>query len=514
METRPVSSARFQMEALHPIIVAEEKLSHTEEPKNKHTIGLRTRQVPPLQYAKVDAAIEVLQKRIESPTYQPNYPPDVFWEKPGLDRTLELEIWTNLKKLGVTESVDEGWDAYLYLVDAIHQNPAVQEQLFPHIKFAHLHRLCRLLAETKPKTHRQYLRLLSVMTYINYYGGPLQQFEFVALIDNAGKGLRRVHREDFAYARDVYNDLMQGRLPCVSANLPLEYLTLQGVSFKPSVYSLSSLASQAARSSDMSAMRGVFKAFETHNITPNRITYLSQLKYFIDKQDLPGLRMGLRMMRSLNMEIGIDGLNHCMDGYSRLGRLDVSLMIYRLLRHNLSPEAWEYGDEMEIDNMIAKLGEEYIFFEADIVPNRTTYRTAIKAMAYHGHFHLAVETLLEMANDPNSAVQEPGLEEYRSLFLGFRKHAVPPGMHGDSGWTLANLREIFKRFLELPSTTQINHFTLHIIMTAFDKCTDNDVAELRIIWRHIHQAFAVTPIKPKSRSTTALLKKRLFPDER
>jgi hypothetical protein len=515
-ETRPVSFARFQTEALRPIALAEEKLSHMTEPKSKYFNGSQTRHVRPLQYAKVDAAIEVLQRRAENPTYQPSYPPDVFWEKNGLDPALELEIWINLKTMSVTNSVDEGWNAYLYLVDAIHQNPVVQEQLFPHVKFAHLHRLCRLLAGNVPKTHRQYLRLLSVMTYINYYGGPLQQFEFTALIDNAGQGWRKVHREDFAHARDVYNDLMQGRLPSVSANLSPEYSTLRGVTFGPDAYSLSSLASQAARSLDMSAMRGVFKAFDKHGVTPNRITYLSQLKYFIEKRDLSGLRMSLRLMRSLNLEIGIDGLNHCMDGYSRLGRLGVSIMIYRLLRHNLKPGAWEYGDESEIDSIVALLGEEYIFVEAGVVPDQITYQTAIQVMAYHGHFFLAVEALLDMltsANESNSAVSEPGLTEYRSLFLGFSRHAVPPSTHGDSGWTLPNLREIFMKFLELPSDTQINHFTLYSIMTAFDKCTDRDDAELRIIWRRIHATFDVTPIKPHSISTTAMLKKRLFPEE-
>ncbi|KAF5321028.1 hypothetical protein D9619_001091 [Psilocybe cf. subviscida] len=515
-ETRPVSSARFQTEALRPIIVAEEKLSHTTESKNKHTNGSKTHHVLPLHYAKVDAAIEVLQKRAENPTYQPNYPLDVFWEKTGLDPALELDIWMNLKKMGTTDSVDEGWDAYLYLVDVIHQNPVVQEQLFPHIKFAHLHRLCRLLATNVPKTHRQYLRLLSVMTYINYYGGPLQQFEFTALIDNAGKGWRRVHREDFAHARDVYNDLMQGRLPSISADLPQEYSTLRGVTFEPDVYSLSSLASQAARSLDLSAMRGVFKAFEKHGVVPNRITYLSQLKYYIDKRDLAGLRMSLQRMRSLNLEIGIEGLNHCMDGYSRLGRVEVSIMIYRLLRHNLTPETWEYGDEDEIDDVAAQLGEEYIFVEADLVPDQITYRTAIQVMSYHGHFYLALEALLDMlspAVESNGVVSEPGLVEYRSLFLGFSRHAAPSSMQSDSGWTLVNLREIFMKFLELPSDTQINHFTLQSIMTAFDKCTDHDDAELRIIWRRIHAAFDVTPIKPNSLSTTAMLKRRLFPEE-
>ena len=103
--------------------------------------------------------------------------------------------------LGVLESTvsaPEAWDAYTTLCNMIPDNHDIASK--PFIPFAHLHRLCRLLSSNRPKTHLQFLRLLSALNFIRSTGGRIHLHEWNAIVDHAGRGWRKARPEDWENA--------------------------------------------------------------------------------------------------------------------------------------------------------------------------------------------------------------------------------------------------------------------------------------------------------------------------
>ncbi|KAF8974733.1 hypothetical protein BDZ97DRAFT_1646799 [Flammula alnicola] len=407
---------------------------------------------------------------------------------------------------------------------------ALVQQRIQHVPFSHLHRFCRLLARNRPKTHRQFLRLLSVMTYIKHCGGELKKHEFNALIDHAGKGWRKTHPEDVAKAMGVFNDLMAGRMPGSSEYAPADQQALGGPPFQPDIYTVTSLISIAARGEDTMTLRGLSALMRDAELTPNRITHLAMLRYFVERADMTGFRATLQKMRQLGLDLGLDGLNACIMAYSQHRRLDVVLMVYRLLRHNMVPEL--YRGEGDINDAVAQLGEEFIFVEEEIVPDKATYTSVIQTMAYHGQFRGTIEVFIDMLSSPNEepgaplvptesgelqpARYEPTPGIYRAIFLGFSKYAVPPFdvTAEEPDWTHDNLLELFDRFLALPPDTHLTQANVYIVMAAFAKTTASDLDAMRDAWKAIDGRFGIKLNKPDADSRLVKLKKQLFPDDR
>ncbi|KAF9481985.1 hypothetical protein BDN70DRAFT_790967, partial [Pholiota conissans] len=406
----------------------------------------------------------------------------------------------NLQILGRTMSVDDAWTAYVYLIDTLSEYPRVQERI-PQIPFSHLHRFCRVLSRHRPKTHRQFLRLLSVMMYIKHCDGDMKQWALNALVDLAGKGWRKTQPSVIAKQMDVFNDLLAGCMPGASEYAPESQNMMLNLAFKADVYTLTSLVTVAARGSDAGTLRELAAMMGKSGLVPNRVAHVAMLRYYEQRRDLPGLRATLQRMRQLNVDLGVEGLNACISAYSRLQKLDVVLMIYRLLRHNVIPE--KYRGENDIIETGAQLAEEFIFVEEDVVADKITYVSVIQSMTYHGHFRASMEIFMDMlamtqrkadnAVGPDSQKNEfePTIAVYRAIFLGFARHAIKPSQVRNSkrDWTLDNLRKFFSRFLLLPSDTHITQAQLWMILDAFGKTSDWDDDELRQVWVAIDMRF-------------------------
>ncbi|KAF8165098.1 hypothetical protein B0H34DRAFT_617319, partial [Crassisporium funariophilum] len=371
------------------------------------------------------------------------------------------------------------------------------------IPFSHLHRLARLLANNAPKTHRQFLRLLAVLTYLKHCGGNIQQHEWNALVDHAGKGWRKTRQEDFTNAMNVFNDMRAGRLPGSWDLLPPDVEVLEeGPSVEPDIYTYTSLLSIAARAMDGQALRNISTLMSNAGLAPNRITHLALLRYFTLQKNLGGVRATLLKMRQQDLTLGMDGLNACMWAFGNNGRLDIVMLIYQLLRHNMLPET--YRGAGDITEVAGQLGEEFIFVEPEMKPDLATYTTVVQTMAYRGHFDPCVNVFMDMLTFDNTGNDVPLKAEeatlptpstgtmpiFRAFFLGFSRHAVSPSKHTKrSTWTLKNLRQIFDLFLSLPEDSNPSHTTIYLIMVAFDNASGHDIDLLRNVWNAVDRRF-------------------------
>ena len=442
-------------------------------------------------------------------------------KKPPLQDSVS-QLIQHLKVMATTDSVDEGWNSYVCLVDLISGTPSLHRHV-QHIPFAHLHRMARLLSRNRPQTRRQFLRLLAVLTYLNYWGGKLKQHEWNALVAHAGSGWRKTKLEDFGNAMKVFNDMRAGRLPGSSDLLPPDREFLEGPVSQPDIYTYTSLLAIASRATDGKNLYNISSMLTKAGLPPNRITHLSLMRYFTLKADLGGIRATLLKMRQQDLELGLDGLNACLWAYGRSARLDIVMMIYRILRHNVLPETSEQKD---INDTIGQLGEEYIFVEPELQPNEITLTTVIQVMAYYGHFTSTLNVFMDMLSfanlekgaplERNSAGEyeptsyKPSLAVFRAIFLGFSRHAKH--VQHDSDWNMDNLSEIFDLFLELPPDSNLTRNTIYLIMLAFDKASGRDIKMLRDVWMRMERRFGNVFHKAHSVSRLAKLKRLLFPE--
>ena len=434
------------------------------------------------------------------------------------------QLLQHLEVIGSTDSVREGWSSYVFLVDFISGSPNVRKHV-QHIPFAHLHRLARLLARNRPPTHQQFLQLLAVLTYIHYWGGELKQHEWNALVAHAGSGWRKTKLENVKNAMKVFNDMRAGRLPGTSDFLPPDREFLEGPPVEPDIYTYTSLLAIASRTVRTKHVHNISSMLTKAGLPPNRITHLSLMRYFTLRADFDGIRLTLLKMRQQGLELGLDGLNSCLWAYGRNGRLDIVTMIYRILRHNVLPET--STGQKDINDIIRRLEEEYIFMEPGIQPNVVTFTAVIQIMAYHGHFSYTIDIFMDMLSFKNlekgAPVEEisagvykpisyqPSLAVFRAIFLGFSRHAKPIQDYSD--WNMDNLSHIFDLFLELPSNSNPNHNTIYFIMLAFDKASGRDIKILRDIWMRIDRRFGLVLHKAHSASRLARLQHLLFEEE-
>ncbi|PPQ79558.1 hypothetical protein CVT25_003440 [Psilocybe cyanescens] len=448
-----------------------------------------------------------------------------FEKPPPLETTVHLR--EHLDVLGKTDSVNTAWASYTYLIDTISSHPIIYSRL-KRIPYSHLHRFVRLLAHNRPRTHIQYLRLLSVMTYIVHVGGTLKQPEWNALIDHIGAGRRTTVAEDMERALAAFRSMSTGRLPGSSDFEMFETLPAQS-SFEPDVYTMTILLSLAARAHDPATLKQISNAMVQTGIVPNRITHLSLLRYFTEKKDLSGVRRTLQKMRQSGLELGVDGLNACIWAYGNNGRLDVSLMIYRALRHNTFSEKDRALDD--VHPTLAALQEEHIFVGDGMIPNEISYTALIQVMAYHGQFVPTIKIFIDMlstenleygapvepseSGTPKPLPYAPTIAVFRAVFLGFSKHGISPSLVRDPDeldWTLKNLLEIFDRFLALPSNTTLTHSVLYIIITAFVQTSGGDMDVIRQAWLALDERFGIVFHKEHSQSRLVKMKQALFPD--
>jgi hypothetical protein len=452
--------------------------------------------------------------------------------------SIDLDAWRQslLRTLATTQSAAEAWETYSNLLD-LPDDRAVGK---PRVPFAHMHRLIRILARHRPKTRKQFLRLLSVINAIKEAGGEIKLHEWNALIDGAGKGWRKTYIDDFRTSLGMYQDMISGRAPGKSlARDQDENELLQIPPVDPDIYTYTILISLASRTLHAPAFRYATSLLAASGLPPNRVTHLALLRYFTFTKQLSGVRSTLLKMQEQNLELGLDGVNACLWAYGHNGRVDLVMMVYRLFRHNMSPETY-VGDD-DVASVAHRLRtEEHIIIPPDMKPNEVAFTSVIQILAHHGNLLATLTVFMDMVSSENlemgaplvpdeNGVLKPGsysptLPVFRAIFLGFSRHGVrllkdgtaPPQFRatnppGQPAWSLTNLQELFDTFLMLPEYTIISRSTVYWIMVAFEKTSGNDVTLLRRVWKQLKNRFKGPVYGPNNRLRRIQVK--LFPED-
>ncbi|KAL1944218.1 hypothetical protein VTO73DRAFT_3403 [Trametes versicolor] len=423
------------------------------------------------------------------------------------------------EKLAAATDLDEAWRLYQ---DLLQHRPAYLQQSIPH---KYLHSFAAALvkkSKSKPaykaRTRTVFLRLLSVLNTIYYTGGQLRLWEWNALIDCAGRGWRKTRVDDFQAALHIYRDMVANRAPGSSFagdTLIPEHDASRIASqpVEPDVVTYTSLISIAGRTLNPELLHLAESYLVSSGIPPNRITFLAYLRFYARKGRLGSVRsMMFRVMENA-WPLSQDGTNALIYAFGRNGRHDVSGLIYRVLRHHLLEED-SLQDDPAVESAVSHLEEhERIVIPPDMKPDAVTYYTLIQVYAYHGCFRDCLDvfsdmmtspepitgTLEDMANYvPGTVLPSPILPIFRSLFLGFARHATLPDdlastefaydVHGEPAWrpwTLEQLHTLFGDFIELPHEARPSSRTVYWLLVAFAITSGYDRAILRSVWERL-----------------------------
>ncbi|KAF7966942.1 hypothetical protein HWV62_36404 [Athelia sp. TMB] len=443
------------------------------------------------------------------------------------------EVHAALKTIATTQSAEDAWQAYRTL-STLHstsgpplgESQAQQRKSRPGpiIPFAFSHRLARLLSSVQPRTRTLFMRLLTVLADIKKDGGTLQLWEWNALIDCAGKpGWRRTRPADYRAALDVYQDMVSQIRPKES-NAEDQPDVSETAIATPDIVTYTTLLHIAARTREPETLHHARTLFQESGIPPNRVAHLIMLHFFTHTGRLSGVRSTILRMRDQGFHLGLDGVNACLTAFARNARPDVASTIYRVLRHNVTPEisVGEHG----IDAAIRYLDTvEGIIVPKDMIPDRVTYTMTIQTLAYHGDLMQALQVFEDMLSTPDLEPFAPRnissggknapsyypttLPVFRALFLGFARHAILPGsrpsetftssglsarlksLHkpSESPWTFTNLQSLFASFLELPPGTRPSDSTVYWILVAFSKTTGDNDDILMKVWEQLQSRF-------------------------
>jgi hypothetical protein len=417
----------------------------------------------------------------------------------GVDKV----VWRRdlLRVLGNTQSHLQGWQAYRTLLAV--------PFLIPH---RHLNRLVRLLARERTKTRTLFQRLLSVLTSIHQSGWKIEAYQWNALIDNAGKGLRRATPEDFKRALDMFTDLVTSKAPGTALS-EAGYSLDEEITDNPlpDIFTYTTLINHAASLRSKIALGQSTSLLTASGIPANRITHLVLLKFYSNVGNLDGVRASLLRIRQQGRGLGLDGVNACIWAFSRYNRVDVVMKIYRVLRHNRVPEM-NIGPNDVFSAKRALLGEG-IEISGDMIANAVTYTTVVQAMAYHGNLHATLTAFSDMLTADNIEIgaplyrdqhgqlkpspYSPTLPIFRAIFLGYYRHGVANALPNDAlgspyrskPWVLDSLNSLFEVFLALPEYIQPSTSTIYWALVAFDKTSDHDQELIRTAWTRIEARF-------------------------
>ncbi len=342
--------------------------------------------------------------------------------------------------------------------------------------------------------------------------------------------------EDWEIALSLYNDMVNGRIPGAELHGQVQLSESNNLhAVKPDVLTFNTLLNIAVKTKQVSAVRHTLALMTEAGINPSRVTFLTLLTYHGESRQMSGVRSTILRLKDHGHELGLDGINACMWAYGLNGRYDLVKIVYRLLRHNISPEETD-GGLLDLARNIED--EEFISVPGDIKPDVATFTTVIQIMAYRGDLPTTLSVLDDMcallparpaAQSQYNEQQLPGTSSalngvFRAIFLGFSRHGIhstqsvkllpyhlrisnPPGQ---PHWSLQTLQTVFDTFITLPPDVKASRSTLYWIMLAFDITSSKDQIILREVWKKLDERFGMCWFGPSHRLMA--WRKRLFPE--
>ncbi|KAI0776043.1 hypothetical protein BD413DRAFT_259207 [Trametes elegans] len=434
------------------------------------------------------------------------------------------------EKLVEGNDIEEAWRTYQTLLK---DRP---DHLKCGIPLKYLHAFASLLVKRsdntlaqRKRTQTTFLRLLSVLNTIYYTGGQVRLWEWNALIACAGRRWRRTKVDDFQASLNVFRDMMAdcppGSAYAGDTFLPLrrDASQINSQQVTPDVYTYTTLLDIAARTNDPAAMRAAEYWLRASGLAPTRVTYLVYLRFFGRTGQLSRVRSVLSLLQENDWGLGNDGTNALIWAFARNGRLDVVAAIYRVLRYNVAPGA-SSDSETDIRGVIRDLEEEGIVLPASLKPDAITYYALVQIYAYHGSLQDCLRVFEDMLTSPEPLTGEPSdgeiedfalettlsnpvLPIFRSIFLGFHRHAALPDQSPSSAspgafqhrqrasqeWTLDKLQILFRDFIRLPHNARPNGRTVYWLLSAFAITSGYDRTVLREVWQWLDSRYGWGP---------------------
>lgn len=431
-----------------------------------------------------------------------------------------------LNVMGATQSFHEAWDAYR----AFSSHPLAEDPTLNKYPSRHLHRLISLLATIQPRTRKVYLSLVSVISTLRASGHLVYTWEWNLLMDASAKGWRKTRFEDYKTSLRVFNDMLAYQKEALESNDSQhinqnvrsssydEEPTLTRDDLAPDVYSYTTLISHAARTLSPQALEHARSLLDSTEITPNCVTFLAQLRFHTNHNQMFGVRGTIAEIRDRGFTLDTYGVNAIIWAFARNEHMEVAEAIYRVLRSNVDPEGPDDGVSDGVDEEIATtiqfLDEvENIVIPPRMIPNRITYTILVQSYAYQGDLTRTLQIFADMlsTSDPiatwrgevgAAARFPPVMQIFRAIFLGFYRHGIDSaspvahrrghfrsrGSHGPSlDWNLDNLCAIYKGFLELPADRKPEDRVVYWLIMAFEKCSGGDHLEMREVWTTLEE---------------------------
>ncbi len=433
-------------------------------------------------------------------------------------------------KLAGAAKLEAAWRTYRAL---LLERPPHVKQIIPE---KYLHSLAaRIIARFRwrpsHKTRNQIVfhRLLSVLNTIYYSGGQVRLWEWNALIECSGRGSgsRKMESDDFFAALSVLRDMEANRAPGWTLSggryVPVEEESrVASKPVTPDIVSYTTLLTIAARTLSEPILRQAEGILVSSGLQPTYVTHMVYLRYYARRGRLSGVRSTFSRMVTSGCKIDIYAVTSCLWAYGRNARLDIATLMYRILRHRLlSRYNMTTGDDIE--KAVWELDElEGITIPPELEPVPITYYALIQCYAYQGYFHRCIEVFTDMMTSPEPvtgpledldtdivpsttgpAVPHPVLPIFRSIFLGFARHAQHPShTHRSSAaarhrerhpeaWTLEQLHALFDNFIDLPDVAKPNGRTVYWLLSAFAITSGYDRAILRGVWERLSQRYGM-----------------------
>ena len=419
--------------------------------------------------------------------------------------------------------IDEAWSAYQQLLNdhPTHARQAIPQK-YLHGFAASLVSRAKWMPAQKTRTQTTFLRLLSVLNTIYYTGGQVRLWEWNALMECAGRGWRRTRMDDFNASMGIFQDMLANRAPGSSlsddgSQLLHDASKVASQPVSPDVVTYTTLLAIAGRTLNQQILQEAETLLVSSGLAPSHITHLAYIRYHARKGKLAGVRSTLAVMKANGIALGMEGINACVWAYGRNGRLDISALIYRILRHRVpqAHEAEEEEEDVTPEEAALELEKlEGIVIPPGLKPDAITYYTLVQAYAYRGHFHPCLAVFTDMIASPHiltgsladvdaptdgPTIPDPVLPVYRALFLGFARHAMSPrhahlanvvvvsrgADRPPAAWTLAQLAELFATFVGLPGGARPNARTVYWLLVAFAVTSGYDRAVLRDVWARL-----------------------------
>ncbi|KAI0069978.1 hypothetical protein K474DRAFT_946774 [Panus rudis PR-1116 ss-1] len=416
--------------------------------------------------------------------------------------------------------------------DALHAYNILSSRPVPPpeltIPYEHLHRLARLIAKSNPHTRPLFIHFLSVVSTIHRTGGTVKLWEWNALMDFAGKGFRKTRQRDFVAAFNIFCDMISHKPPGASfIQSDIRPVThpepigksKSGMERVPDIVTFTTLLDIAARSLHEPTLNRALRIFRQSGLTPNRITYLTLMRYYARRPELSGIRACISQLSNQGIELDTPLVNACIWAFARSNRLDVAGAMYVVMQSHPDDPPERLEEAARAREFLES--HEGLRIPSKLKPDDVTYTSLLQCYAYHGDLGGALRVFADMVHWMNDTKRELDIKlvlpAFRAIFCGFVRHGQPPSSedhiysrysgNDKNPWTLDALDALFNDFIHLPGTATPSTRMLFWVLEAFNKLCGGDVEKMREVFHRIERRF-------RRRWTGRLLeiRRELFPD--